>query len=164
MRCLGNYRSARGRLLHGRSWPVGSIPNWDALGEDARGTGWRGGIQYAPRNLAYPRVCADQYIVALSGLPDADDTARTILALQGLGRKVNPNAMIVVFEGGYYFLTYKGERNPSFSTNCNVAACLLAQEDPSKYSAQIQKCIQFLSTHTFERGIRDKWVRIHCQP
>lgn len=96
-------------------------------------------------------------------LPDADDTSRVILALNGLGKTAAPDAMIASLEGADHFLTYQGERNPSFSTNCNVAACLLNQNDPSRYSSQIQKCIQFLCNYAYNKEIDDKWVsRVHC--
>jgi hypothetical protein len=104
------------------------------------------------------------YITAFNCLPDADDTARTALALHAMRKNVDLSAMIAAFEGGFHFLTYKGERNPSFSTNCNVAAALLAQEDPSLYTIQIQKCIQFLTTHAFKREIKDKWVKLAANP
>ena len=63
-------------------------------------------------------------------LADADDTAKTIIALSYLGREVRPDRLISEFDNGSFFFTYKGERNPSVSTNCNVLLALLHLQDP----------------------------------
>jgi hypothetical protein len=52
--------------------------------------------------------------------PDADDTAKGIAALRILGTSASVNGLVQMFETADHFRTYPGERNPSFSANCNV--------------------------------------------
>jgi hypothetical protein len=75
-----------------------------------------------------------------------------------MGESIRADALIQVFEGKTHFLTYKGERNPSFSTNCNVLASLLAMELPSEYNSSIGKCVEFLCSQTLDGSVQDKWV------
>lgn len=67
--------------------------------------------------------------------------------------------LLATFEGDEHFLTYQGERNSSFSTNCNVLMCLVMLEDPLSYTSQIIKTVQFLNDRIFTAQIMDKWVR-----
>ncbi|KAG6355250.1 hypothetical protein INS49_004332 [Diaporthe citri] len=95
-----------------------------------------------------------------TSVPDADDTAKAILALRYLGKTdVDIGPLLATFEGDEHFLTYQGERNSSFSTNCNVLICLLMLEDPLPYTSQIIKTVQFLSGRIFTAQIMDKWHR-----
>ncbi|KAK8036506.1 hypothetical protein PG991_001643 [Apiospora marii] len=94
------------------------------------------------------------------GLPaDVDDTAKTILCMNKLGRPSSPEAMIDSFETSTHFCTFHGERNPSFTANCNALSALLAQPAPSRYSKQILKATEFLCTTWWESDekISDKW-------
>ncbi|KAK7731891.1 hypothetical protein SLS63_005188 [Diaporthe eres] len=94
-------------------------------------------------------------------VPDADDTAKAILALRYLGRTdIDIGPLVATFEGDEHFLTYQGERNSSFSTNCNVLMCLVMLEDPLPYTSQIIKTVKFLSDRIFTDQIMDKWVLI----
>ncbi|KAI2619590.1 hypothetical protein GGR54DRAFT_639917 [Hypoxylon sp. NC1633] len=66
----------------------------------------KGIVGFAPRSLA-----------------DADDTAKSAMALHYLGRKPEPyiEALISTFEIADHFQTYLAERNPSLSMNINIA-------------------------------------------
>lgn len=89
-----------------------------------------------------------------------DDTAKTILCMKKLGRRSSPEAMIDSFETATHFCTYQGERNPSFTANCNALSALVAQPAPSHYSKQILKVVEFLCTAWWEsdENIKDKWA------
>lgn len=69
--------------------------------------------------------------------------------------------MLDRFEQETHFKTYDGERNPSFSANCNVLVALLSQPDPSAYQSQITKVLRFLINLWWDSDgwIEDKWVR-----
>lgn len=92
--------------------------------------------------------------------PDADDTAKTLTALSALGHPASPAGMLARFEAETHFKTYDGERNASFSANCNVLVALLSQPDPSDYQKQITKTLRFLVDLWWNSDgwIEDKWV------
>ncbi|KAI0889799.1 Ent-kaurene synthase [Annulohypoxylon maeteangense] len=92
-----------------------------------------------------------------SAVPDADDTAKTIIALHHLGKAINVEPLLQAFDSADHFKTYKGERNPSFSANCNILACLMIVEDPTPYGAQIAKAASFLCTQVFSGNVKEKW-------
>ncbi|KAL1863004.1 hypothetical protein Daus18300_008160 [Diaporthe australafricana] len=97
---------------------------------------------------------------ATSLVPDADDTAKAIMALRYLGETdVSVRPLVETFESSAHFLTYPGERNPSFSTNCNVLMCLGMLQDPLLYKSQIIKTARFLCDQVFHAQIIDKWHR-----
>lgn len=91
---------------------------------------------------------------------DADDTAVTILLLNLLGKPTSSKAMVETFESKSHFITYPGERDPSFTANCNVLLALLASPETSEHVPQIEKAARFLYTYWFESNdqIKDKWV------
>lgn len=91
---------------------------------------------------------------------DVDDTAKTITSLNMLGRPAGPRRMIEVFETDSHFRTYVGERDPSFTANCNALLALLHQPDVSFYSSQILKVAKFLCDYWWRTDgrIKDKWV------
>jgi hypothetical protein len=90
-------------------------------------------------------------------LVDADDTSRTLLALQRLGHIINPAPMVQKFEGRYHFKRYENERNPSFSANCNVLSTLIATPVSNDYAEQIQKILKFLLDAWASGKVFDKW-------
>ncbi|PWY80853.1 aphidicolan-16beta-ol synthase [Aspergillus sclerotioniger CBS 115572] len=98
-------------------------------------------------------------------LADVDDTAKGITVLSMLGHPVNNSVqrMIEGFEQPTHFRTYPGERDPSFSANCNVLQALLHQPNPSYYAAQISKIVGFLSKWWWnaDNGLGDKWNTSH---
>jgi len=91
-------------------------------------------------------------------MSDADDTARTILTLSLLGQEVDCHAMTKAFESRSWFKTYPGERDPSFSANCNVLNALLHVSDRMAYQSQIIKTLTFICD-LWDKGLaQDKWV------
>lgn len=88
-----------------------------------------------------------------------DDTAKGIVTLRILGKNPSIEGLIKMFEAEDHFKTYHGERNLSFSANCNVLICLLTLDDPNPYISQIVKVARFLTTHAYKDGVVDKWVR-----
>ncbi|OTA98362.1 hypothetical protein M426DRAFT_17493 [Hypoxylon sp. CI-4A] len=96
---------------------------------------------------------------APSTLPDADDTARALLALMYMGEDYSLDGLIKTFEGQDHFKTYEGERNASFSANCNVLICLLTSEEPAalKYAPQMAKAATFLCNEVFHENVKEKW-------
>ncbi|KAL8723334.1 MAG: hypothetical protein Q9181_007307 [Wetmoreana brouardii] len=61
-------------------------------------------------------------------VPDADDTSKAITILQFLGKPAPVEPMIKESETFDHFQTYRFEKDPSFTVNCNVLACLLATD------------------------------------
>ncbi|PHH92132.1 hypothetical protein CDD83_8805 [Cordyceps sp. RAO-2017] len=90
-------------------------------------------------------------------LPDADDSARCLLALTALGVQADRAPLVRSFEAGDHFRTYPRERDPSASANCNVLLALLASPDVDRYAAQIEKAARFLCARWAAGGLRDKW-------
>lgn len=95
-----------------------------------------------------------------------DDTAKAITALTTLGRAPKPWQMLKVFETATHFQTYTGERDPSFTANCNVLSALLAQPDAINYGSQIQKVTKFLCDYWWRSDgkIKDKWNTCYLYP
>jgi len=91
-------------------------------------------------------------------MSDADDTARTILTLSLLGVRTDCQAMIKTFELRSWFMTYPGERDPSFSANCNILNTLLHVSDMMEYQNQIVKILIFLCNLWDKGSVKDKWV------
>ena len=92
-------------------------------------------------------------------MADVDDTSKALLALRLLDRpSADPQQLISTFESERCFKTYSAERNPSFTSNCNVLNALLCQEEPNKYIASISKTISFLIECWMNGPVRDKWV------
>ncbi|OTB18376.1 hypothetical protein K445DRAFT_309112 [Daldinia sp. EC12] len=91
-------------------------------------------------------------------LSDADDTARGLKTLYYLGQTESVDGLIEAFESKDNFITYLGERNPSFSANCNVLILLLLREDRAQHLAQIVKATRFLTNEVFRGSVNEKWV------
>lgn len=100
---------------------------------------------------------------APSTLADSDDTARALIALRYAGKHISVQHMIDTYEGKTHFKTYHGERNSSFSANCNVLTCLLGLTDEQRvtYVPQIAKAMSYLCREAFKDSVRDKWVSSH---
>ncbi|KAJ5938239.1 Ent-kaurene synthase [Penicillium verhagenii] len=90
-------------------------------------------------------------------LPDADDTARSLIALTNLGIEGDPSALVKGFEAAKHFQTYKLERDPSFSANANILLALLTSANPAEYGPQIEKSVKFLLSGWEDEALRDKW-------
>lgn len=91
---------------------------------------------------------------------DVDDTAKGIFSLNMMGACMSTESMVQSFEADDHFRTYPGERDPSFSANCNALLALLHQPEVSHYATQILKATCFLCKYWWESGagIKDKWV------
>ncbi|KAI0456306.1 Ent-kaurene synthase [Xylaria acuta] len=90
--------------------------------------------------------------------PDADDTARAILALAYMGKEYSLDRLIKAFEGQGHFKTYEDDRNTSFSTNCNIIICLLTSREPGapKHASQVAKAARFLCDEAFHETVNEK--------
>jgi hypothetical protein len=97
-------------------------------------------------------------------LSDADDTARTILTLTLLDFEIDSKAMMDKFESRSCFKTYIGERDPSFSANCNILNALLHVSDRVLYRDQIIKILIFICKLWDAGLVKDKWVCILSFP
>ena len=99
------------------------------------------------------------------GAADADDTAKAILALSLMDRHADCREMVNTFKVKRgYFCTFPGERNPSFSTNCNVLQALLNIKDPQTYEDPICKTSTYLCDTWWNSDVSDKFVsRYHPQ-
>ena len=91
-------------------------------------------------------------------LADADDTAKTMIALSRIGRKVRPDRLILEFDNGSYFVTNKGEKTPSVATNSIVLLALLHLPDPYQYAAQISRVADYLCSAWNHGSFTDRWV------
>ncbi|TLD04307.1 uncharacterized protein PgNI_12055 [Pyricularia grisea] len=98
--------------------------------------------------------------------PDADDTAKGLMALDLMGRHISPDQMIKVFEGRNHFTTFGSERDPSLTSNCHVLLALLRQPIVSQYYPQITKTANFICEYWWKTQghIRDKWHLSHMYP
>ncbi|KAI1809974.1 hypothetical protein GGS20DRAFT_580254 [Poronia punctata] len=94
---------------------------------------------------------------APSSVPDADDTARTIIALRLLGEDADIRPMLAEFESSGWFKTYRGERNASFSANCNVLTCLLTHKDAESYMPKMLETLDFLCDEVYSGHVKEKW-------
>ncbi|RWA10591.1 hypothetical protein EKO27_g4513 [Xylaria grammica] len=101
---------------------------------------------------------------APGSIPDADDTAKAVIALCDLGYSPSVNGLLEAFERRDHFITYPNERNASFTTNCHVLISLLKISDSSYYTSQIRKAIVYLTSCAFSGDWRDKWNRSEYYP
>ena len=70
------------------------------------------------------RASPDHWTIA-KPTPRCDDTAKTALYLNILGRSVSSEAMICTFKCKNDFKTYDAERTSSLSANCNVLIAIV---------------------------------------
>ncbi|KAI7975641.1 hypothetical protein EIK77_003996 [Talaromyces pinophilus] len=78
-------------------------------------------------------------------VPDADDTARALLALSQLGVQIDPFSLVKYFEAPDHFQTYKLDRDPSFSANANTLLALPKAPNRTEFVSQIEKNSQIPS-------------------
>ncbi|KAE8151971.1 terpenoid cyclases/protein prenyltransferase alpha-alpha toroid [Aspergillus avenaceus] len=94
-------------------------------------------------------------------LPDADDTSRTLTALNLQGYHVTPQGLIDKFEVEHCFETFDDRmpnRVSSVSVNGNVLSALLHSPDPGAVTAQIEKVAQFMCSRWKATGkFEDQW-------
>ena len=92
----------------------------------------------------------------------ADDTTKAILTLFLLRRAINLGAMIEHFRSKQgHFQTYLGERNVSFSANCNILKAILADPGLPKYESDISSITSYLCDSWWKGAVKDKWVSHH---
>lgn len=97
--------------------------------------------------------------IAPGMLPDADDTAKTIITLSQLGIDTDPSQMVRHFRTKQeHFSTYPGERNASFSANCNVLQALLHSTNVENHTKEISGITAFLCDSWWAGATHDKWV------
>ncbi|KAI2628670.1 hypothetical protein GGR54DRAFT_357025 [Hypoxylon sp. NC1633] len=89
--------------------------------------------------------------------PDADDTAKGLESLHHLGQESSIDGLLRTFSELEHFITYPGERNPSFSANCNVVILLLVRDDRSQHFPGITKALEFLIGQAFGGHVKEKW-------
>ncbi|KAL4746351.1 hypothetical protein BDW72DRAFT_210495 [Aspergillus terricola var. indicus] len=70
--------------------------------------------------------------------PDADDTAKALIALHLRGRRYSPQPLIDQFEREHHFTTYLYETHTSVSTNANVLTTLVLLSDHGRYQPQLK--------------------------
>ena len=73
-------------------------------------------------------------------------------------------AMIDTFFTPTHFRTYAGERNASFSANCNALLALLHCGDAARWGREIGVVVGFLCGEWWgsDWGVVDKWVSFLC--
>ncbi|CAI6331418.1 unnamed protein product [Periconia digitata] len=90
-------------------------------------------------------------------LEDADDTARSLMALRCLGKSPSTGGMIDMFQTVDHFRTYRQEGSASFSANCNVLLALLGDTEGGLDQENIEKALSFLLDLEEAGPIHDKW-------
>ncbi|KAI1799844.1 hypothetical protein F4811DRAFT_567713 [Daldinia bambusicola] len=90
-------------------------------------------------------------------LPDADDTAKSLLTLTALGVQIDRAPLVRNFEGHGHFKTYQLDGTPSLSANCNVLLALLTTPHVDQYAPQIKKATKFLCSRWSANRLQDKW-------
>lgn len=104
--------------------------------------------------------------------PDADDSAKCVLAIKALGGSALTQGLVFNFEGPQHFRTYQHERTASLTTNCNVLLALLSNPDEiGAIVPTIEKVAAYIVSCWFRNpeGMRDKWVNYsyicaYCAP
>lgn len=94
--------------------------------------------------------------------PDLDDSAKTSIILSLLGRSGFASQIVEHFDSLHCLKTYKSERNPSVSANCNALLSVLLDSDSARPQyAAIQKMIQFICEkwRNASGSLDDKWVQ-----
>ncbi|KAF2706117.1 Ent-kaurene synthase [Pleomassaria siparia CBS 279.74] len=90
-------------------------------------------------------------------LPDADDTAVSILTLRQNDLNYDLTSLLNVFSAKDHVRTYEFESGPSFSANCNVLIALLHSDDVNKHMENVVKSVEFLITAAESGLVTDKW-------
>jgi hypothetical protein len=98
-------------------------------------------------------------IFVARGLPDADDTAKSLISLLALKRAAHATDQLVAhFWKGDGFRTYGLERNSSLSANCNALKALLDLPITLEHTNCIKHTANYIC-EIWEKGqVSDKWV------
>ena len=94
--------------------------------------------------------------------PDLDDSAKSSVIFSLLGKQGFASCILQFFDSSKCLKTYKAERNPSVSANCNALLGILLDSEPcqSRYEV-IEKVTNFIcdSWWNTNGSLDDKWVR-----
>ncbi|KAI4118551.1 MAG: hypothetical protein LQ345_001436 [Seirophora villosa] len=95
--------------------------------------------------------------------PDLDDSAKSSIIFSLLGRRGFSGQVVEHFDSTRCLKTYKGERNPSLSANCNALLSVLLDLDDSRSNqslyAPIEKVALFICDSWWNTSgpLDDKW-------
>ncbi|KAL8979319.1 MAG: hypothetical protein Q9177_006175 [Variospora cf. flavescens] len=95
--------------------------------------------------------------------PDLDDSAKSSIIFSLLGRRGFSSQIVENFDSAQCLKTYKGERNPSLTANCNALLSVLLDLDDSRpYQSRylpIQKITRFICDSWWNTSgpLNDKW-------
>ena len=117
------------------------------------------GFSMLPFNLKH-RICVDEQLG--SGIePDLDDSAKASIIPSLSGKLGFSEEIVKGFDAPKALKTYRRERDPSISANCNALLSMVL--DKSEYAskgATIEKIVSFIcdSWMDTEGSTKDKWV------
>lgn len=93
--------------------------------------------------------------------PDLDDSAKASIVFSLLGRPGFTSRVVEFFDSTECLKTYRAERNPSVSANCNALLSIVLDSDeyPSKIGT-IEKVVAFTCNNWWSSSglLNDKWV------
>ena len=93
--------------------------------------------------------------------PDLDDSAKASIIFSLLGRSGFTSQIVEIFDSTQCLKTYRVERNPSVSANCNALLSIVVDSDqyPSKIET-IEKVAAFICNSWWSSSgmLNDKWV------
>ena len=129
--------------------------------DEARSTnGGLVGFSMLSLNLKYQSCINEQLGPGI--VPDIDDSAKASIVLSLSGKPGFSEDIVRSFDAPKALKTYRIERDPSISANCNALLCMVLDKSdyPSK-SMTIEKVVSFIcdSWMDTEGSIKDKWVR-----
>ncbi|RYC57816.1 hypothetical protein CHU98_g8400 [Xylaria longipes] len=93
---------------------------------------------------------------ATTSLLDTDNTAKAITALAYLRKSASLDPLLRAYEDETCFQTYLGERSSSVSVKSNILVCLLTQNNPARFSAQITKILIFICGQSIQGVIHER--------
>lgn len=93
--------------------------------------------------------------------PDLDDSAKASILLSLAGKSGFSSSIVKEFDAATCLKTYRGERDPSVSANCNaLMSILLDSHDYAMKDPTIEKIVRFVLAEWNASGgsMQDKWV------
>ena len=107
------------------------------------------------------RICVNKQLGPGMMEPDLDDSAKASIILSLSGKPGFSEDIIRSFDAPKALKTYRIERDPSISANCNALLSMILDERdyPSK-STTIEKVVSFICDSWIDTdgSIKDKWV------
>ncbi|PVH92483.1 hypothetical protein DM02DRAFT_575678 [Periconia macrospinosa] len=92
--------------------------------------------------------------------PDLDDSAKASIVLSLAGKSGFSSRIVEEFDAARCLKTYRGERDPSVSANCNaLLSLLLDSDDYTGKAGTIEKLVEFILAEwvTSNGRVKDKW-------